>query len=52
MKGDTIKMTKKNKKIIEKAIRTIAEKTGESPSMFCFYEPEVPKKLIKSDSTK
>ena len=45
-------MMKQKKNLIEKTIRVVAEKSGETASWFALYEPKLPEKLVKKDKVK
>lgn len=39
------------KKLIGKALKTVATVTSESASLFCLYEPKMPAQLLKNNTT-
>ncbi len=45
-------MMKRKKSFIGKAIRVVAEASGETSSWFAFYEPKLPEKIVKKDKIK
>ena len=42
-------MKKQSKGIIEKVVMGVAKASSETASWFCYYEPKVPKMLLKEN---
>lgn len=42
---------KENKKLVGKILKSVAEVSSETASIFCFYEPKMPMQLLKEKQT-